>query len=437
VIEDVACVRFYRTIRDGVSADALRLGVGRNLYPANSALTSHLAVAFGALLGGDRVTNYTTSDDHRERALAADLLDRYLGRPGITPGDVVFMNGAQEAISTVLGHAAQAGMSAVLPLPLYYAFEQSSRRFGVPIAGHYRADGEIRWSGDRPARLLEVRVLPNGVTGTIFARPRIEPALTLVDCVFQLGELGEPGALAAHSRAAARPFDRTALVFTASKDLSLPGLRAGLLASGDRDVIRYAAADRFERLYSVNPFIAHTVLIYLAILIMNASGPGQYADLAHAFRDAGVAFLTEAEADAILRHVDAMTARARGGLAPITSGRYPLTLGALPAGGYSVLAQVRGNFSGSDDFVAWVKHAGLRHELKLNPTLLFGGTPEVWSALYPGEHHIRVNVSDEPEALIRALDRFAAVLEDHHREVARHERCSLPPPLLGWTGGVR
>lgn len=421
--DDVACVRLYQTIREGVGETARRLGVGRNLFPPSPAVERHLGTLMQNVVRSGRLTTYESPADARDRALVAELLDRYLGLhgPGFDAADVHFTHGAQEAISVVCGHGARRGLAALLPLPTYYSFEQSSRRWGMPLAGHYRWDGLVHWAAEPPPRrLLEVLVVPNGVTGSLFAPPAGPGAeLTLVDCVFQLGAHDGGAGLAAGTREvlAGRDLERTALVMTVSKDLSLPGLRAGVLVTKSRELMRYARADRFERLYAPSPLAGQVVALYLALLLLHGwrrspRPAGSYADLAAAFFRAQVPLPAEEEMAAILQHLDAMARRSRANLALLGTHRWlELAPGFQPIAGYSVLPRVLAPFAGEARFIDWIRDAGVEHDLKLNPHGLFGGTPEVWSALYPGEHRMRVNLSEDPAALAETLRAVAALVE--------------------------
>jgi len=411
---DVPCVQIYRTIRENVPSHARRLGIGRNLFPPAPALLRHLETAFSALGAQGRLSNYTSDEDERERELLAWLIERYLGGPRV-PREAIFLTtGAQEAISLVATFAARKRLSSLLPLPLYYSFEQSSARWGVPVAGHYRYDGQCFWHDAPQDLLLRVSVLPNGVTGTLFAPPRggsARVALSLVDCVFQMGGHVQAPLLAEAAREAVRQegFERTALIFTASKDLSLPGLRAGLLVSGNTELLRFADEDRFERYYSLNPLVSQVMLAYFTVLTVLTSGWGVYDEVRRAFLSLAVPVMTEDVLREVLAHVDAMTQRNRENLARLL--RHPLLeLGGeqAPVAGYSLLPRVRRPFRDGADFIAWVHRAGTEHELKLNPTLLFGATQAVWDELYPGEHRIRVNVSDTPEELELTLTRLVS-----------------------------
>jgi aspartate/methionine/tyrosine aminotransferase len=412
-------------IREGAVAAARRLSVGRNLYPQSPALQASLISLTQNIIGSGRLSHYESDADERDKELAAELLDQYLGRPGIRAGDLFFTNGSQEAISIVCAYGARARMGALLPLPLYYAYEQAGARWGLPAAGYYSRDGAVRWGGALPARLLQVLILPNPVTGGLFATPRprdgageLEAELTVIDCVYQLGAFGGPADLAEATRKIFRafPLEKLALIFTVSKDLSLPGLRASVLVSGNRDLMRYAKEDRFERNYSINPLVGQASALYLSLLLLNEARArprefaSRYESVRAAFAGAGVPFPAEAGVESMVGHLDAMVAHGKENLALVRGADSVLALDEeqLPFAGYSVFPRLLRDFGGSTDFLKWANVAATTYGLKLNPAYIFGGTPEVWDDLYPGQYNIRVNISDKTEDLRIALARLAA-----------------------------
>ncbi|MFF3015529.1 hypothetical protein [Streptomyces sp. NPDC057939] len=56
-----------------------------------------------------------------------------------------------------------------------------------------------------------------------------------------------------------------------------------------------------------------------------------------------------------------------------------------------------------EDFLPWVAQCG-RAGLRLNPTVVHGGTSAAWDALYPGGQLLRLNLSETPVAFQQGLD---------------------------------
>jgi hypothetical protein len=74
--------------------------------------------------------------------------------------------------------------------------------------------------------------------------------------------------------------------------------------------------------------------------------------------------------------------------------------GMEPAAGYSAFAELR---TPQEGFLPWVVRSG-RAGLRLNPTVVHGGTSAAWDALYPGSQLLRVNLSETPVIFQQGLD---------------------------------
>ncbi|MFF1546548.1 hypothetical protein [Streptomyces sp. NPDC058291] len=85
-----------------------------------------------------------------------------------------------------------------------------------------------------------------------------------------------------------------------------------------------------------------------------------------------------------------------------------------PAAGYSAFAELRTPQEDSLPRVARCGGAGLR----LNPTVVHGGTSAAWDALYPGGQLLRVNLSETLVIFQQGLD----MIRHHVRR---------PPPVPG------
>lgn len=110
----------------------------------------------------------------------------------------------------------------------------------------------------------------------------------------------------------------------------------------------------------------------------------------------------------MIEHFDAMTDHCRQHLNALKSTPSALHLDHELFAGYSIFPRLRRQFENSDEFLSWSNYAGREHGLKLNPAYIFGGTPELWEDLYPGEARIRVNVSYPQTDLSVALQRLRA-----------------------------
>lgn len=283
------------------------------------------------------------------------------------------------------------------------------------------------WRKDVHTHLLQAIIVPNGVSGTVFTPPiglehLVAPnaQLTVVDCVFQMGtyQTGTPISTLTRNLLKTLDIDRTVLLFTPSKDLSIPGIRAGVLVSRNVDLMRFVRADRFERSFSTSPLISQIVLLYFFILLAREHQLGQscgasYEQIIGIFDSYGLASVCpdQKSLDAILAHLDRMESRFRENLELSLSDRYPLSLPEQwrPCAGYSGFPQLTLEFANPSAYVSWIRATGVKHRLKLNPNYLFGGASTIWELLYPHQYRVRLNLSVEPDYLYKTLERLRSV----------------------------
>lgn len=408
VAREADCVLIYRRLRDGVPATAAQIGYGYNLYPAAADVHAHLLTATAACIEHRRFAEYGTAHDSRDRALAADLASRYLGTP-IEPEHLVFTNGSTEGIAITMRYLSATGTGLWLPLPTYYAFEQTLDSAGGTILGHYGMDGASVASGHTTPRSARVEIIPNGVSGSLAALPAAAVDFRIIDIVFQAGT-ASTATVAATRASLAAGLESAAVLMTPSKDLSLPGLRAGMLLSAHPGILQAARRKHFDDLATINPLVGQLMLLYLTGLLMADAARHNEVDacyrwLAGRFRRHQVESLpSRRTCEAITAHWWAMADHIHTGHHLLTRhAGHLLDTGLLPpAAGYSLLPALRHRVGDMEDLVRWVNTTG-RGGLKLNPSLLFGGTPAVWEALYPGQRHLRVNLSVSHTDLMHTL----------------------------------
>ncbi|MGW2844780.1 hypothetical protein [Streptomyces sp. NPDC001274] len=422
---DAECVVAYRRLRHGVSTPH-QIGYGRNMYPAAPELVARVRSLVTVLFEQQRMTDYSTGFDGSDRELISALTAHWLGRPDIGPGDVFVMSGSTEAISVVTGYLAARGYAYVLPLPCYYAFEQSARRRRMPVAAHYNGDGLLYRSRSPRARSGAPRALvdivPNGVTGRRFRLPGAAAGdFRVLDSVFQVSAApgGEGGVDDGHLREAVRDLDlgRGCVMLTASKDLSVPGLRAGLLITRDPGLRRYLEADRFERCYALSPLSTAVVALYVALMCARAARrdgtvparprllPPEVAPVRPGGDDPLVRMLWRSPVvDVLDRYLRGMARHYATVLAAYRSRLVPLGVDPVPRypeTGYSMFLPLPVRVDGPEGAVGWCNRVGREAGLKLNPAAVFGGGDEPWAALYDCTRPwVRFNCSvTEPDAV--------------------------------------
>jgi histidinol-phosphate/aromatic aminotransferase/cobyric acid decarboxylase-like protein len=421
---DAPCVVYYRRLRDGVREDARQIGYGVNKWPVSPVLRDYLLRLYGILLG-DRMTEYDSAWDRDVRELIAGLASKYLGVPALDESQVVLCHGTTEAISIACGFGASRGMAPVLPLPVYYAFEQSAMRSGLPAPVYYDPLG--RHVGEVPPQraAMLVDVAPNGVLGTWFRQPDAAVAglggespgyrHVLIDHVFSLPTLQPGGDFLDELRERVRSAPDYTVCLTPSKDFSLPGVRSGLMITTDPALVAYAQSDRFERGYAVHGAIGPVAAVHLAFVLLSFTGarelPMTLRRIQAAFARASLPFPDDDQ----VRFFLAESAESRDlftrNIELLADCDYLSQVEGAesPAAGYSTFQWIDRDFGSPELFTKWLNSVG-RDGLKLNPNYLFGADPGTWERLYPGRYGIRINISVPTEELSANLALLRAAL---------------------------
>ncbi|MFB8241667.1 aminotransferase class I/II-fold pyridoxal phosphate-dependent enzyme [Kitasatospora purpeofusca] len=410
----VECLAAFGALRAGTAQHTFEIGEGCNHYPPAPEVGRHLATLLHDLATQGSLSLYADPFRGGAKAAFADLLTARFGVT-LAAQDITFVQGGTEAISLITHHLANAGHSLTLPLPNYYAFDQSAVRWGAPVERYYRHDGAVQHTGAGSGRRTAlVEVLPNGVTGTYYTRPDVSADFTLLDVVFQHGALGDPAGLerAIHDRIRDLDLAHSAVIMTASKDLSLPGLRAAAIITRNQALRAHLAADAFDRAPTAAPLASLLMVLYAGVLHAY-HGPAELLGERHhvAQQIAAAHGLPDLPCTGALgrvhAHLDAMADRFRRNAALLADpdGPFAYAPGLTPAAGYSAFPSLSRPRA---DFLAWVRECG-RNGLRLSPTVVHGGTAAAWQALLPGQH-LRVNLSESTERTAAGLQYLEAAL---------------------------
>jgi hypothetical protein len=405
------CLTAFAALRDGADSDpetTLELGEGCNRFPPSPDLARYLSTLLDRFIRDGTLSAYAGRRPAGTRGAMAELLGCHLDMH-LDASDIFFTRGGTEAINLTIAHLAETGHGLVLPLPNYYAFDQSAVRWGAPVTAYYRHDGALHHTGTAPTpRTCLVEVLPNGVTGARHVPPeQPRPDFTLIDIPFQIGAEGPQPAAILHDRVHGLDLETAALILTASKDLSLPGLRAAIVVTRNKALLGHLGRDRFERMAMTgDPVGEIAMLLYVSLLAVADAPSEQTGKLVQIAQDcahrANLPALPDEETFRRIRdHLASMSERFRRNALAVEDPRSPLQpiTGLEPATGYSTFAELR---APQEDFLQWVARCG-RSGLRLYPTVVHGGTTTAWEALYPNGQLLRINLSDEPAAIDRGL----------------------------------
>ncbi|AJT62439.1 hypothetical protein T261_0750 [Streptomyces lydicus] len=400
------CLTAFAELRKGSDPDGVEIGEGVNHFPPSPDLAQYLSALLDRCIRDGTLSAYASPLHTGTRAATAELLGDHLGLR-LDGADIAFTRGGTEAINLITQHLAATEHGLILPLPNYYAFDQSAVRWGAPVTAYYRHDGQCHPTGaPTPALHCLVEVLPNGITSTAHTLPDLpEPDFTLVDVPFQLGTSSLPRIL--RDRLSQLDLRRAAVILTASKDLSLPGLRAAAIVTRNTALLKHLSRDGFERMAMCgNPLGEIALVLYVSLLRLLDSPEEQTAKLVRTAREtaasAGLPDLPSTGAHHRIRaHLRRMAARFQHNAELVTAPGSPLrTLPeAQPGAGYSTMTELRQR---QPDFLTWVRECG-HAGLVLNPTVVHGGTAEAWQALYPAGQLLRINLSTQSERLAGEL----------------------------------
>ncbi len=395
---------FYRRARRAHIEGGLLLGEGANLVPPFAGLERVLCRETESRFRSGSLAAYPRpGGDMNDRELLAESLNRLMGHAAFGPEDVLLTHGSTEGLDIVCRHAGEARLACLLPLPAYFQYELAASHHGLPVAGFYGVSGDIHWCASRPSRgpLCLVVNRPDALTGAC-PQPEFFTALStglsvsfaVYDLCFLLLDIDPSAASRSFVRQLAvdTDWERAALLLTLSKDLALPGLRCGLLASRCRPLLEAARDILMERYFAPSPLGYGIMRVYLGL------AAGDEIQGLDAF---DAEFLRE-----FADHQDNMVlARVRANVAQLAASAEGLLGPPLcpPLSGYSALVQVRGCGSEPEQLLSLTAQVARDTGVNLFLNYVYGGTPEAWRALYRGQVVARVNLSQETPRLAEAV----------------------------------
>jgi aspartate/methionine/tyrosine aminotransferase len=395
-----------------------------------------------ALVSRGRMDRYTlpTGDSH-ERTVLAELVNRYAGSEVFEADDVLATTGSTEGIGLLFMAMAEIGdIELALPLPAYFAYELSAVRWGLPIATYYDpANGRRCLASNNSRRRTAVIInSPESVTGLALSQSAMEEVagqadpegLVIYDCIYQLEDLavGSPGLssrdVVRRAVADREKLERSVLLFTASKDLSLPGLRAGLIVTKNLRLKKLLNAILMERYYAGPPLPAYVMALYLSVLCAGTGARASDAVLSLLAADGPT---TAAASDslsmltnpaAVAAHRARMLAHFEAGFRTVTEqldagSDGSIRLGPRPSAGYSTTLELPPEYAASSPMASLAQTWLRGSELRVYPHLVFGGNDDAWATLHPGRAFVRLNVSGDLNELADGVDRLCSGIRTH------------------------
>ena len=359
----------------------------------------------------------------------ARTLETVLHTDSISADDVLLTDGATHGLSCVFEYCARNGIGVLLPLPCYFGYELAAVHAGVVICGYYDpARISIVWLNTTSSVCLVVNT-PDALTGEVLRVDQIRElraavgsrlALTVVDLICAMHGYSVPPEKQSRPRDVWQLRNDGGLVvlFGVTKDLAIPGFRAGMLLGTEHAVVRHCRDSIFARSFAASVVNGVIMLIYVLLLAVmdGEDSPDEQPNGPLSRRRLTSRVLTSLSEDTAARFVaqrrdlDAVFATTLTDLSTQFGGVLVLPQGRDQHVGYSVMAGLRRGVRGIESVIEATKSLLRSSNLRVNPSYMFGGTPALWELLYPHQLHLRLNLSTRAEVLQTqlhsALSRF-------------------------------
>lgn len=399
------CVQFHDAVRQAPPPMELRqLGSGLPESIPFSHLKALLTEGLAHVFDSGAVASFGPgAEDPITSELCRSLSE--IVRSPVTDEQFLTTVGASDGLSSILDFCGDHGIGVVLPLPCYFGYELAALNAGVRIAGYYdAATTRFTWRNPGGPLCLVVNT-PDAISGytleieglrSLEAQLGRQLRLTVVDliCAMQRPDPAVDSSSIAdlwgNSTAPGK-----ALLFGVTKDLALPGLRAGLLLSDDLSLLEGVRWRVLGRSFSAGVFVPVVMGMYLHLLASIESRKGYHIQ-SEVFPGLTSTIVNEFHEHRKRDSVAYQKARS------MLNTEVPELLLPSPThqAGYSVLATMANGVKGVDAAKERTQRL-LTQGLKINPTYMFGGDPDLWNALRPGELHLRVNLSTPASELGR------------------------------------
>ncbi|MEK8021623.1 MAG: pyridoxal phosphate-dependent aminotransferase [Candidatus Parabeggiatoa sp.] len=419
-------LQFYRDIRKYNCPDNSQIGLGVNHTPPFHGINTLLQNILVHLFKTNNVAYYPRpGGEADERKALSGLLNLYLGSPIFKPEHIIVTNGSSEGIDIVCKFAAKRGLSALLPLPAYFQYEYAAVENNLPLNGYYNTIGETFWTNQDELPLVFFINSPDAITGKFQSLAFFEQikndsgnniGFMLFDLCYQMMDI-DPNVNSqklASQIATDADWSNSAMLLTASKDISLPALRSGLIVSKNIELLSVAKDTIMKRYFSVSPICYYLMLIYLALAILfrteteelaimftriqsifaqcNLYLPDFTIELVNEFRQTHCQMLEHFKQNLNYLLFDFHDI-------------FDINSSIQPQAGFSCFLKLRNHIKLSA--VKKMAHI-LSKEYKLNvyPSYTFCGTPHIWETLYPQEVHLRVNISPQHEQIFHSMNKL-------------------------------
>jgi hypothetical protein len=357
----------------------------------------------------------------------AVLLSHYLGQDELTAEHIVQTYGSTDGLDMVFDYCRENGIhQGAVPLGAYYGYD-------VAIAGNdlgitdYFVDGStfeqesLRDNGKRYKRFV-LRNIPDAISGAQEIQPPAHlmeegRTFTILDSTCQMMDLSQPLSTQTTIRRLIQADDLkdSCLLITVSKDLTLPGLRSGLIVSKNADFLNHLRARTEQRYDHVGSLSCYTMLFYAYCLVLNSEVErlGNFQGLPEVLSDTILSCLPmpldyyERLAISVSDSLKAQRSTLRAGYEHLLESLPPCA--SVPEGlisGFTCFPALPFYRPTPESLHKFSLHMRDSQSLWVTPMYSFSGTELAWTSMLPDRVKVRVNLSDEA-GTADAIDRFA------------------------------
>lgn len=360
------------------------------------------------------------------RQLLAELLNMSIDSDGFSAQNILMTNGSSEGLEAVCKFLQKTASSATLPLPGYFKYQYLTEADRVPISRYYNAYGkQLEMNSSRRSTCIFINN-PEAISGkfqTYSFYKQLSKSLnqevnfTLYDLCYLMLDIDSAISTKdfLSTVAFSTDWEKAALVLSASKDISLPALRAGILISKNEQLLDLTKELIMERYFSISPLSTLTMVIYLALCALwynkNKMLESNFKEVKYNFKYCGIHLpsFTLEFVSSFQDHLNNLLLSYQKNFEAIYfnyADFFDIENSLIPQSGFSSMLTLRWDNPGIEAIEEIIDTLSNKHNLNIFSSYLFCGTPDIWDNLYPKQIHLRVNSSIERKLLFQWLERL-------------------------------
>jgi len=394
--------------------DIVPSDIGINWIAPFPDIERFLHESIGNIFDSNKIICYTRpGGEKKDRELASELLNMYSGEKMFSADDVIFTNSSSEALEFVFGYLSAYRYDVILPLPCYFKYDLLATRKGISINAYYNNSGKTYINKQKSTETCMVINNPEAISGCykdILYFDQVEEQLNLKSniylfdlCYLMLDNHPQkPSPEIIKDINVHKQLKNCIFTFSPSKDISLSGLRAGLLVSKNGEVIEYAKNKILERYFSLNIISTQVTILYLILLniyrVDNNLVKSKSDEIKKILKyyDFSYSALSYEFLMSFKKHQEKIIQQIIQNFNELTN-RYcdyfDFSEYRVPDSGFSSLWRAKIDLPSIQKITKKSHYLSINKRVNLFPAYFNGGNLKAWNSLYPNEFLIRVNAS--------------------------------------------